>query len=330
VHFTGDTSSTWASLQFQVGYTGGQAATTGLSPVSHDIGGFNAERAPLPEDLYVRWVQLGAFQPILRLHGNHSPRLPWEYGDDARDASIEFLNLRENLVPFTYTLAHQAAETGVPVVRPAYLENPDRPEAFGAAGGQYFYGSDVLVAPITSPGRTASTQVWFPPGVWTDFFTGRTYTGPSTQQVSADWATMPVFLRAGGIVPQRGHDVANDRQHPLDDVRVTVAGGGNGTFTLYEDDGAGRDAAAATTRIAYTEQGTRRTVRIEPAQGAFAGRPDAKTWTITVRNATPPTHVELDGAPLARSQWTWDAATRSVTVAAGARSVGAATTITIR
>lgn len=330
VHFTGDTSSTWASLQFQVGYTGGQAATTGLSPISHDIGGFNADRAKLPEDLYVRWVQLGTFQPILRLHGNHSERLPWQYGADARDASIDFLNLRENLVPYTYTLAQQAAQTGVPVVRPTYLEYPNRPEAFAAAGGQYFYGPDVLVAPITAPGSSAGTRVWFPPGQWTDFFTGRTYSGPSTQEVRAGWTTMPVFLRAGAIVPQRGHDVANDRQHSLDDVLVTVAAGADGEFTLYEDDGSSRDAAAATTRIGYSERAGIRTVRIDPTHGTFPGRPEIRSWTVTVRNATAPAVVQLDGRPLAATQWEWNAAERTVTVRAGSRATAAGTTVTLR
>lgn len=329
VHFTGDTSSTWASLQFQVGYTGGQAATTGLSPISHDIGGFNADRSKLPEDLYVRWVQLGAFQPILRLHGNHSERLPWQYGDAARDAAVKFLNLRENLVPFTYTLAREAERTGVPVVRPTYLENPDDQAARAAAGGQYFFGSDLLVAPITSPGTSATTTVWFPPGTWTDYFTGRTYTGPSTRQVTADWTTMPVFVRGGGIVPQRGHDVANDRQHPLDDVRLTVAGGGSGEFTLYEDDGSNA-AASATTRIAYAEQGGGRTITIDPAQGSFGGQPAARTWTVELLNATAPGAVEVDGAPLAAGRWRWDAAKGTVLISVGQRPIGAATTVTVR
>nr|WP_279579954.1 TIM-barrel domain-containing protein [Fodinicola feengrottensis] len=153
VHFTGDTTSSWDTLKFEVGYTPGEAASTGLSATSHDIGGFNANQSNLPDDLYVRWAQLGAFQPIFRFHGNHSNRLPWEYGDAARAAVEKFLNLRENLVPYTYSLAAEANRTGVPIVRPTYLEYPGQPDAYAAAGGEYFYGPSVLVAPTTTRGH---------------------------------------------------------------------------------------------------------------------------------------------------------------------------------
>ncbi|WP_305787228.1 TIM-barrel domain-containing protein [Symbioplanes lichenis] len=214
LHFTGDTSSTWESLQFQVGYTPGEGAATGLAAVSHDIGGHTgglstlpgaeANSTKLPDDLYARWVQLGTFQPIDRLHSNHSDRLPWQYGPEADASATKFLKLREKLLPYTYKAAAEATRTGTPITRPLYLAYPGEQEAYATAGAEYLYGPDLLVAPVTTPGTSATTTVWFPPGTtWKDVFTGRTYKGGTTATVTTTLATMPVFLRAGAANPLR-------------------------------------------------------------------------------------------------------------------------------
>ncbi|TDP92943.1 TIM-barrel domain-containing protein [Labedaea rhizosphaerae] len=324
VHFTGDTTSNWNVLHFEVGYTPGESAATGLSAVSHDIGGFNNDGTQATgaepgstkdaDDLYARWVQLGTFQPIDRLHGNHSDRLPWQYGTAAKDSAEKFLNLRENLVPYTYTLAQQASRTGVPVVRPLYLQYPEAQDAYAEAGDEYLYGPDVLVAPVTTPGNTASTSVWFPPGSsWTDYFTGKTYVGGTTQDVTSDLATMPVFVRSGGIVTTRTGKVANDVQNPLTKATVTVAGGASGATSLYEDNGTTTDAGQSTsTAIRYVESGGLHQVQVGPATGGFAGQVTSRQWTIAFTNASAPRTVTVGGQQV--SSWTWDATTRTVTV----------------
>jgi alpha-glucosidase (family GH31 glycosyl hydrolase) len=314
VHFTGDTTSNWTVLKWEVGYTPGESASTGLSAVSHDIGGFNndgtqaagAEPGSTREadDLYARWVQLGTFQPIDRLHGNHSDRLPWQYGTDAKNSAEKFLNLRENLVPYTYTLAQQASVTGVPVVRPLYLQYPDSQDAYAQDGAEYLYGPDVLVAPVTTPGSTATTSVWFPPGnSWTDYFTGKTYAGGTTQNVTTDLGAMPVFLRSGGIMTTRTANVTNDVQNPLTQATVTVAGGGDGQTTLYEDNGTDATHSAATP-IRYAGQ----QLTIEPSMSPQAGR----QWTIVFANANVPNSVTVNAQAV--STWTYDSAKRTITV----------------
>ncbi|MFD2420556.1 TIM-barrel domain-containing protein [Amycolatopsis pigmentata] len=338
IHFTGDTSSTWGTLRMEVGATPGESAATGMSAISHDIGGHNDttglpgsetyvsdgqlhQTHKLPDDLYARWVQFAAFQPIERLHSNHSDRLPWQYGADAKDSATRFLNLRENLVPYTYTLAHEAATTGIPVVRPTYLEYPDEPAAYSAAASEYLYGPDVLVAPVTTPGTQATTTVWFPPGQWTDYFTGKTYAGGTTQQVTTDLGTMPVFLRAGGIVTTRSDNVTNDVQNPMTKLTVTVAPGASGTFSLYEDDGTTTNPAlAATTRITYTEQDGHHSVAIDPAQGHFPGQVTDREWTVKFLGVqAAPRMVTADHAPVTADRWTWDSATHTLTVRVPAR-----------
>jgi Glycosyl hydrolases family 31/Carbohydrate binding module (family 35)/Domain of unknown function (DUF5110)/Carbohydrate binding module (family 6) len=334
VHFTGDTTSDWATLKFEVGYTPGESSSTGLSAVSDDIGGFNndgtqttgAEPGSTKEadDLYARWVQFGTFQPVDRLHGNHSDRLPWQYGTAAQASAEKFLNLRENLVPYTYTLAQQASRTGIPVVRPLYLQYPDQQDAYAQDGSEYLYGPDVLVAPVTTPGTgTVSTSVWFPPGSsWTDYFTGQTYAGGTTANVSTDLGTMPVFLRSGGILTTRTGNVTNDDQNPLTKVTVTVAGGGPGSFGLYEDNGTTTDFhQSADTRISYSETRAAHTARIATAVGSFRGQVTQRQWTVAFLGATAPTSVTINGKAAPASAWTWDAAARTLTVTAPVQSV---------
>ncbi len=341
VHFTGDTTSTWSTLKFEVGYTPGESAATGLSAVSHDIGGFNNDgtqaagaepgSTKLADDLYARWVQLGTFQPIDRLHGNHSDRLPWQYGAAARASAEKFLNLREDLVPYTYTLAHEANRAGVPVVRATYLEYPDLPEAYAAAGSEYFYGPDVLVAPVTTPGSSAKTSVWFPPGRWTDYFTGATYSGPSMQEVTTDLNAMPVFIKAGGIVATRGEHAANDVQNPLTSVALDVAGGAAGHFSLYED--AGDRGPSATTAIDYDERSVTTHGQMRPTSvltiGAQsgAGPVASRSWTVRLHDvAATPEGVTVDGAA---AEFSYDAASRTVTVRTASRPTASATVIAV-
>jgi hypothetical protein len=290
LHFTGDTSSTWGTLKGTIGYTSAEAVSTGMSSISHDIGGHNDTTGirgsetyldngqvryttKLPDDLYARWVQLGAFQPITRLHSNHSDRLPWQYGPAAQASATKFLNLRERLVPYIYTLAEQANRTGVPVVRPAYLEYPASPEAYSTVDSQYLLGPDVLVAPITTPGDSGSTRVWFPPGQWTDYFTGQVYQGNTWATVSAGLDTMPVFLRAGGMLVERSDNVTNDGQNPADSLTVHVTAGARGEFTLYEDNGRTRIIQRGDTIV------------------VLAGKLSKRDWKFVVHKADGSSHV---------------------------------------
>ncbi|MFF3614902.1 TIM-barrel domain-containing protein [Streptomyces sp. NPDC002580] len=345
VHFTGDTASTWGTLRSEVGYTPGESAATGMSAVSHDIGGHNDTTGltgsetytdggqqrtthKLPDDLYARWVQFGAFQPIDRLHSNHSDRLPWQYGAQARQSADKFLNLRENLVPYTYTLAQQAATTGVPMVRAAYLEYPDEPQAYATADSEYFYGADMLVAPVTAPGSTATTSVWFPPGRWTDYFTGQTYTGGTTRNITTGLDTMPVFVRAGAVVPTRTDNVTSHDKAPLTKVTLTIATGASGSTSLYEDDGTtGGRGRAATTKIRYRESGPRHSVTIGPAVGTFPGQVRNRRWTVSLLGVAEPARVTAGTKRLSPDSYAYDSATRTLTVTLPAGSVHTPRTI---
>ena len=337
LHFTGDTTSTWQMLQAQVGYTPGESAATGLSAISHDIGGHTGgttfpgaetESTKLADDLYARWVQFGTFQPIDRLHSNHSDRLPWQYGAAADASATSFLDLREALMPLTYTLSAEATRTGVPVVRPLYVQYPEQQEAYAMAGSEYLFGPDVLVAPAVTPGETATTRVWFPEGsTWTDWFTGETHAGGTTADVTTGLDAMPVFVRSGGVVATRSADVANDAT-PLTELTLTAATGSDGAFSLYEDDGVSADlTASARTAVTYTEQADGGVLDVAAVDGSFDGQVSDRALTAVFTDAERPAVVRVDGTPVAAEAWSYDQATRRLTVPVASRPVAQATSV---
>jgi alpha-glucosidase (family GH31 glycosyl hydrolase) len=220
--------------------------------------------------MYVRWVQLGAFQPLDRLHSHHGQRLPWEYPAPAASIAAEFLRLRGSLVPYLYTLAREAHDRGLPIARAMYLQWPRRSAAYRHPT-QYTLGRDVLVAPVADPGDPAETTVWFPPGTWIDWFTGERHRGPGAVQLSVPLERMPVFVRAGGIVPTLP---------PLDTTPagtlkrlVLTAYRGSGRLRLYDDAGEGlayERGAFSRTTISQRRTRGRTVVTIGRARGELA------------------------------------------------------------
>ena len=296
IHFTGDAVSTWDMLGFEIRFTAAEGAT-GLPYVSHDIGGFHGPH--LPDDLYVRWVQMGAFQPINRLHSSDGDRLPWDYGEPARSIAERFLRLRESLVPTLYTLAWQAHARGMPMVRAMPLAYPEADAAY-THDGQYLLGDDLLVAPVDQPGVPATKEVWFPPGYWRDIFTGEVHAGPSVETLSVPLDRMPVFQRAGGIVVRQPY-MDHVGARPSSPLEVSVVAGADGRFDLYEDAGrgGGADAGAhALTPLRYDD--ATRTVTIGPASGRFPGQPVRRGWDVTVAGVAPPVTVSVNGRSLGR------------------------------
>jgi hypothetical protein len=292
VHFTGDTEPDWPTLAFAAAFTPAEGASIGEPYVSHDIGSFAGKH--LPEDLYLRWVQLGAFQPILRLHSDHGDRLPWQYSAAVRGAAEKFLRLRESLVPYLYDTGRQAYDTGLPMARALYLDWP-RQDAAYTHSTEYMLGDSMLVAPITTPGLTATTSVWFPPGTWTDFFTGATFHGPAEHPVAATPDQMPVFLKAGAIVPQV-RAAANVASQPDNSLKLTVAPHASGATSLYEDAGDGlayRTHQYARTPITYTE-GTHSRLVIGPTRGSYPGQTVNRKYAVTFDDVARPHRVTVD------------------------------------
>ena len=344
LQFTGDTCATWPQLAFASEFTAA-AASIGLPYVSHDIGTFFSESPQgvcdpaispyvaahensLSPEMYVRWVQLGAFQPLDRLHSHHGRRLPWEYEDPARTIAAKFLRLREALVPYLYTLAREAHDTGLPMARALYLSWPRRGAAYSHAT-EYTLGRDVLVAPVAEPGDPAEAEVWFPPGTWVDWFTGRRHRGPATKRVSVPLARMPVFVRAGAIVPTQ----PPVRTTPVSSPRTLVLSAyrGRGRFTLYDDGGDGfgyQRGRYSRTRLRQRVAGRATTLTIGAARGRFAGAPRRRAYQIRFVGVARPRAVTIGGRRTSR--WRHDRRARTVTVRTGPLSTRRTATISIR
>ncbi len=325
-----DTISSWDMLAFASLYTIERGAI-GMPYESHDIGAHNYANEQkvnkLPPDLYARWVQLGAFQPILRLHSNHGYRLPWDYEGAAGDSATAFMRLREALIPYTYTLVRQAYDTGLPMARAMYLNYPDE-DAYRFPT-QYLFGDDLLVAPVTTPGtRNVPTQVWFPPGTWTDYFTGQSYRGPAVRTVTTDLSTMPVFLRAGGILPTRTDYVDSSAAGPLDQVTLDVATSATGSFRLYEDAGEGlayRNNELSWTPVDYRSADGGGELTTGAREGGFPGEVVNRTWTVRFRAVDgAPASVTVDEEPVPADAWSYDPDGRTLTVRTAALPTGAA------
>jgi alpha-glucosidase (family GH31 glycosyl hydrolase) len=281
IQFTGDTCATWPMLRFEAQVTASEG-NIGLPYVSHDIGSFNGTPVGgacssipaallsrhLPDDLYARWVQLGTFQPLDRLHSNHGDRLPWEYGQAAHASALQFLRLRAALVPYTYALARRAHDSGLPMAGALYLQWPREPGAYEHPS-QHTFGPNVVVAPVSAPGDPAPATIWVPPGTWVDYFTGATVRGPKQVTVQVPLDRMPVLVRAGAIIPTGVPD----------HLTLTVYRGKRGTFTLYEDEGRGFGYERGRfTRTKITHDGPG--VTIAAARGTYPGAPRTRSWTV--------------------------------------------------
>ncbi|HEX3788728.1 MAG TPA: TIM-barrel domain-containing protein [Pseudonocardiaceae bacterium] len=211
--WSGDIPATWESLRTQV-RAGLNVAMSGIPWWTTDIGGFHGgdPDSPVFRELIVRWFQYGAFCPLFRLHGFRDPRMPlgeemtggpnevWSFGDEAYARITAVLALRERLRPYLAAQMRTAHETGLPPMRPLFVDHPADVTAWSVED-EFLLGPDVLVAPVLYPG-TSTREVYLPVGaLWVDAWTGISYEGGSTVRVDAPLDQIPVFLRDGAEVP---------------------------------------------------------------------------------------------------------------------------------
>lgn len=242
IGFSGDTYMTWDSLQFQPYFTA-TASNIGYGWWSHDIGGHM--KGYRDEELATRWVQYGVFSPINRLHSadyRFTGKEPWKYNEVAERSMKRFLKLRHRMLPYLYSMNYRAAELDEPLIQPLYYKW-NGTEMYNYPN-EYLFGTEMLVSPIVTHSDNTtcmgSADAYLPDGVWYDFFTNNRYIGGRKIKAYRNLYQMPVFVKAGGIVPLAQLEHVNDIENPKN-LHINIYAGASNIFELYEDDGVSRE-----------------------------------------------------------------------------------------
>jgi alpha-glucosidase/alpha-D-xyloside xylohydrolase len=316
--WSGDVYSTWETLRTHIPI----AVNTGLTGIPYwgtDIGGF-VPTNEFTAELYVRWFQFGAFCPLFRSHGrNWKLRLPWGWntGDpgpieiknyngaavpdasELHNAQVEpicrkYLDLRYRMLPYLYSVVRESTVSGLPVMRSLWLHYPDDPAAV-ARGDEYLWGRDILVAPVTEKGA-ASRRIYLPPGVWYDFWTSERQEGGREIARDIDLETMPLYVRAGSILP-----LGPVKQYTSEQVNqplnLSIYPGADGSFLLYEDDGSSfnyRKGEWMGIQMNWTDR--QRSLRLALAGGSRVLPPLRRDLVVKLGDAS--RHVVFNGHPM--------------------------------
>jgi alpha-D-xyloside xylohydrolase len=235
--------SPWAGLPTAI-VAGQSAGWSGFPYWGSDVGGyFN----PPDDEVFARWAQFGALSPVMEAHGLGC-REPWEFSDQTLSIYREAARLHDRLVPYSLAASVEALETGMPLMRAMALIFPEYPEAhLDWVQYQFCYGPSLLVAPVYSWG--SERQVWFPPGMWIDVETGSEYTGPSISRVPAPLDKLPLFARAGAVIPTRSDSTRDDlilQMYPAlenRDTNMSLPDGTSMTWIAAQADGGSLNVA---------------------------------------------------------------------------------------
>lgn len=253
--WTSDIASTWDTYRRQVPTLLNDAAS-GIPYVGSDIGGWQGlplrhtpDHPPLIDpsgardnvhfdddypELYVRWFEMGVFEPTMRTHGTRTHNEVWTYGPQAEPILEKYLKLRYTLMPYIYSLGWAVHQTGAPLMRALWMDFPNDSHVFNMSD-EYLFGPSLLVAPVLQQGAT-TREVYLPSGTdWYNYWTNERVHGGQTISVQSPIDTIPLFVRAGSILPLGIAVESTHDKQPLEKVKVYP--GADSTFTLYNDDG---------------------------------------------------------------------------------------------
>lgn len=300
IGFSGDAISVWESLAFQPYFTA-TAANVGYGYWSHDIGGhIPGEVSP---ELYTRWIQFGIFSPILRTHTTRNPnaeRRIWAYPIDYFLIMRESFLLRYALLPYIYTAARNAYDTGVSICRPMYYDYPESDDAYQFKD-QYLFGADLMVAPITEPiadeTMLAIKQIWLPDGDWVEWFTGAKLYGPGIVEREFALDEIPVYARAGAIIPMQPK-MKHTNAKRIDPLILTIFPGASGATRIYEDQGNSlgymQDEYSWTSVHFSKPDDVTLIIEIDPVAGKFPGMLHQRSYQIRLPGMLPPARVQCN------------------------------------
>jgi alpha-glucosidase (family GH31 glycosyl hydrolase) len=277
VGFSGDSIMTWESLEFQPEFTA-TASNIGFGWWSNDIGGHMGGYRD--DELAARWVQLGVFSPIMRLHSSNSrwaSKEPWLYRQESYLSMTRFLRLRHRLLPYLHTMNAASALDDEPIMQPLYWKYPERDEAYGKPN-QYYFGANLIVAPVVKPRdkrtNVAAVDVWVPPGKHVDIMNGMIYDGDREVAMHRGIDYLPVLAPEGAIIPlDKESSPANGCENPTG-YEILVVVGKDGQFTIREDTQDDKDVTEKTSGIREIE------LAWDQAKGQLRFNSTGKEWKI--------------------------------------------------
>ena len=331
IGFSGDTFATFGTLQFESYFTA-TAANVCFGYWGHDGGGYlQPNNIATDPELVLRWMQFCVFQPIFRTHGSSQSgceRRIWKFSNF--DLQREAFQLRYTLVPYIYTAARQAYDTGVSICRPLYYEWPEQNKAY-TVEDEYLFGNDILVSPVSTPTSsdgTSERKTWLPEGHWYDVCRNRMLRGNRTVTDQYGLSEIPYFIRLGSIIPCNP-PVSHLKSEPSSLV-LWVIPGADGKGTLYEDHGdseAYKDGEYATTLFTQTHATGGTTLTISPREGSYEGMPNERAWQVVFFLVDKPSHVSINGEET--NGWTYDEQLCRLFVDVPARPCSEATIINV-
>ena len=325
-----DVSRSWGGLQPQVTIML-NAGLSGLGYMSHDVGGFAVDPANKRDgELYIRWLQLGLFSPMLRTHSTYHAE-PYHYTEFG-DLTLRIIKQRYTWLPYNYTLAYDNARNGLPMVRPlGFYEDDMNISRYDGIWDQYLWGRDVMVAPVMQQGAI-SRDITFPEGTWVDInHPEKRYEGHTTVNYAAPLEVLPLFARAGAFIPQANYEMDNVGDYNPDKLDIVYyASETPSTFILFDDDlhSTGTLARDKHRLIQFTAtpQGKRNCITIQ-AIGNIDGDAPSKDYRLIIPATAKPGKVTVNGKKT--QGMTYDKRNRTLTIPVAIADVTATTIIEI-
>lgn len=325
IGFSGDSYISWESLKFNIELTV-KGSNLGIY-WSHDIGGhMEGYKVEENSELFTRWIQSGVMTPFNRLHATggvdwdkrmvHN-RKPWAWGEQVLKSARKAMQLKYKLLPYTYSLTKAAHDNGLIMNYAMYMDFPNQPKAYEFSNLQYMFGPSLLVAPITSASLgekgmkgKGSKTVWFPEGVWYDYFSGEKIEGPIEKTVLKTINEFPLFVKEGAIIPMMKY-MEYTNQKPLDELIVEFyhpSAPQKSMFDLYEDDGetlAYQNKEFRSTTISYNydiEKGS--SIIINPTKGNYKEEVKTRSYQLIIKHLKKlPEVITLNGQFISKKEW---------------------------
>lgn len=286
--YSGKTTVSWETLK-KIPFYNASAFNNGVSFWAHDIGGYF--KGTEDNELYVRFVQLGTFSPILKFgadKGKYYKREPWRWDIKTYTIVKEYLQLRHRLIPYIYSEAYKYHKHGKNLVKPIYYTNPEFYDDV-LYRNEYYFGQFLICPIITKKDYVMNRAVhnfYIPDGVWYDFVTGKKFPGGKNYISFFKDQDYPVFVPSGGIIPMGSNDTLNDITPPKN-MEIQFFPGKSSTYTLFEDDGESelyKKDFYLQTEIEYNYMPNNYSVIIRAIKGKSGIVPEKRNYKLVFRN----------------------------------------------